>query len=124
MVCDMLAIMVAHANAPAADQKGWDDDLEEDRLRKIRHELEPGDVIEVVKNVARIVGVDSARECGNAPMDCLVVTFAFCSWTLHLGADSSLRPRWPGRVFHWRHSRGDRRSNGRAVRPGNACNRS
>ncbi|KAF8315416.1 beach-domain-containing protein [Clavulina sp. PMI_390] len=42
------------------EDQGWDDDLEEDRLRKIRHELEPGDVIEVVKNVSRIVGVDSS----------------------------------------------------------------
>ena len=44
------------------DQSGWDDDLEEDRLRKIRHELEPGDVIDAVKNVSRVVGVDSSRE--------------------------------------------------------------
>lgn len=62
MVSGLLAKILANVDAPIADQKGWDDDLEEDRLRKIRHELEPGDVIEVVKNVARIVGVDSARE--------------------------------------------------------------
>lgn len=44
------------------DQSGWDNDLEEDRLRKIRHELEPGDVIELVRNVSRVIGVDSSRE--------------------------------------------------------------
>lgn len=29
----------------------------------MRHELEPGDVIEAVKTVARIAGVDSSRMC-------------------------------------------------------------
>ena len=34
----------------------------EDKHRRVRHELEPGDVIEAVQTVARIAGVDSSRE--------------------------------------------------------------
>ena len=34
----------------------------DDKLRRVRHELEPGDVIEAVSTVARITGVDSSRE--------------------------------------------------------------
>lgn len=44
------------------DDQSWDDDTTEDKHRKIRHELEPEDVIEDVRNVARIVGVDSSRK--------------------------------------------------------------
>jgi hypothetical protein len=38
------------------------EDVVEDKLRRIRHELEPGDVIEAVTTIARIAGVDSFRE--------------------------------------------------------------
>ena len=34
----------------------------EDNLRRIRHDLRTGDVIEAVCTVTRIVGVDSSRE--------------------------------------------------------------
>lgn len=33
----------------------------DDKLRRVRHELEPGDIIEAVATVARIDGVDSSR---------------------------------------------------------------
>jgi hypothetical protein len=36
--------------------------MTEDKLRRVRHQLEPGDVIQAVKTVTRIVGVDSSRE--------------------------------------------------------------
>lgn len=39
----------------------WADEVAEDKHRRVRHELEPGDVIEAVITVARIVGVDSSR---------------------------------------------------------------
>ncbi|KZV83556.1 beach-domain-containing protein [Exidia glandulosa HHB12029] len=42
------------------DDQRWDDDMKDDKLRRIRHELEPGDVIQAVKTVTRIVGVDSS----------------------------------------------------------------
>ncbi|KAG1732883.1 uncharacterized protein EDB91DRAFT_1150772 [Suillus paluster] len=35
------------------------EDITEDKLRRVRHQLEPGDVIEAVSTVCRIVGVDS-----------------------------------------------------------------
>ena len=34
----------------------------EDKLRRVRHELEPADVIEAVATVARVDGVDAYRE--------------------------------------------------------------
>ena len=37
------------------------EDVVDDKLRRVRHELEPGDVIEAVATVARIAGVDSSR---------------------------------------------------------------
>ncbi|KAF8344869.1 hypothetical protein F5887DRAFT_1061981 [Amanita rubescens] len=36
------------------------EDIVEDKHRRVRHELEPGDVIEAVQTVARIAGVDSS----------------------------------------------------------------
>ncbi|KAG1855169.1 hypothetical protein DFJ58DRAFT_716258 [Suillus subalutaceus] len=35
------------------------EDITEDKLRRVRHQLEPGDVIEAVSTVCRIAGVDS-----------------------------------------------------------------
>lgn len=37
------------------------EDIKEDKHRRVRHELEPKDVIEAVATVARISGVDSSR---------------------------------------------------------------
>lgn len=41
------------------------EDVVDDKLRRVRHELEPGDVIEAVATVARIAGVDSSRTLSN-----------------------------------------------------------
>lgn len=41
--------------------------MKDDKLRRIRHELEPCDVIEAVKTVTRIVGVDSSRSSRQHP---------------------------------------------------------
>ena len=38
-----------------------DEDVQEDKHRRVRHELEPGDVIVAASTVARISGVDSSR---------------------------------------------------------------
>jgi hypothetical protein len=38
------------------------EEITDDKHRRVRHELEPGDVIEAVSSVARIAGVDSSRE--------------------------------------------------------------
>ncbi|KAG6877946.1 hypothetical protein C0993_001804 [Termitomyces sp. T159_Od127] len=42
------------------DDKQLAEDISEDKHRRVRHELEPGDVIEAVGTVARIAGVDSS----------------------------------------------------------------
>lgn len=43
------------------DRQQLAEEIVDDKLRRIRHELEPGDVIEAVATVARIDGVDSSR---------------------------------------------------------------
>ena len=47
---------------PPPDDPQWVDEVLEDKHRRVRHELEPGDVIEAVFTVTRIVGVDSSRK--------------------------------------------------------------
>ena len=44
---------------PLEDQLA--EDISDDKHRRVRHELEPGDVIEAVATVARVAGVDSSR---------------------------------------------------------------
>ena len=43
------------------DRQQLAEEIVDDKLRRIRHELEPGDVIEAVATVAHIDGVDSSR---------------------------------------------------------------
>ena len=43
------------------DNQQLAEEIVDDKLRRVRHELEPGDVIEAVATVARIDGVDSSR---------------------------------------------------------------
>jgi len=45
-----------------AEEPEWAEDVGEDKHRRVRHELEPGDIIEAVQTATRIVGVDSSRE--------------------------------------------------------------
>lgn len=37
------------------------EEVVDDKHRRVRHELEPGDVIEAAETVARISGIDSTR---------------------------------------------------------------
>jgi hypothetical protein len=37
------------------------EEVADDKLRRVRHELEPGDVVQSVATVARVDGVDSSR---------------------------------------------------------------
>lgn len=55
--------MVASLMSPLTSGAGHqlDEDIVEDKHRRVRHELEPGDVIEAANTVARIFGVDSSR---------------------------------------------------------------
>ena len=43
------------------EEQEWAEEVGEDKHRRVRHELEPGDVIEAVKTATRITGVDSSR---------------------------------------------------------------
>ena len=52
---------VFFGNSPCQERQ-LSEDIIEDKHRRVRHELEPGDVIEAVQTVARIAGVDSSRE--------------------------------------------------------------
>jgi hypothetical protein len=45
-----------------AEDRQLAEDVTEDKHRRVRHELEPGDVIEAVSTVARVAGVDSSRQ--------------------------------------------------------------
>lgn len=38
------------------------EDIREDNYRRVRHDLEPGDIIEAVKTATRIIGIDSSRK--------------------------------------------------------------
>jgi hypothetical protein len=58
----------------------------------VRHELEPGDVIEAVSTVARIAGVDSSRQCILYEMINHIETI--CSWPTHLRPYPYLHVGW------------------------------
>lgn len=50
------------AEAPSEDNgNALTDEIAEDKHRRVRHELEPGDVIEAVSTICRVSGVDSYR---------------------------------------------------------------
>lgn len=59
------------------DDQQWVDDVVEDKHRRVRHELQPGDVIEAVSTVTRIVGVDSSRAL-SCMLGGLLLIFATC----------------------------------------------
>ena len=61
----------------------------DDKHRRVRHELEPGDVIEAVSTIARIIGVDSSRE---SITKLVMSTLSWISWSLNLRTDALLYP--------------------------------
>ena len=44
------------------DDQKWEDDLTEDQTPRAQLELEPGDVIQEVRNVTRVAGGDPSRQ--------------------------------------------------------------
>ncbi|KAG8759860.1 hypothetical protein FRC14_004821 [Serendipita sp. 396] len=42
------------------EEQQWDEDVSDDKHRRVRHELEPGDVIQDVRNVTHVTGVDAS----------------------------------------------------------------
>lgn len=57
--CDRL--LTDYLLMPVLDDRQLAEEVTEDKHRRVRHELEPGDVIDAVTTVARIDGVDSSR---------------------------------------------------------------
>ena len=66
----------------------------DDKHRRVRHELEPGDVIEAVSTIARITGVDSSRESFTKSA---MSVLSGISRTLNLRAYPLLHPGRPRR---------------------------
>lgn len=61
------------------------EEISDDKHRRVRHELEPGDVIEAVATVARIAGVDSSRQCLSRWSLCFADAIIFQLGCLSLG---------------------------------------
>lgn len=65
MVNGYFFVAVTVALKSLIDNQQLAEEIVDDKLRRVRHELEPGDVIEAVATVARIDGVDSSRKCSH-----------------------------------------------------------
>lgn len=76
------------------DDRQLAEDVADDKHRRVRHELEPGDVIEAVSTIARIIGVDSSRE---SIIELVMSTLSWISWSLNLRTDTLLYPRGSSR---------------------------
>ena len=76
----------------SSDNRQLAEDVMEDKHRRVRHELEPGDVIEAVSTIARITGVDSSRKF---IMELRIPASVLSggSWSLDLWTDTLLHPR-------------------------------
>lgn len=70
------------------------EEIAEDKHRRIRHELESGDVIEAVWTVARVAGVDSSRKSKRIRLS--VVLILRYSRPSDLGSDTYLHAGWTG----------------------------
>lgn len=66
------------------------EDVTDDKHRRVRHELEPGDVIEAVSTIARITGVDSSRK---SIIESRMSVLNGISWPLDMRTDTLLHPR-------------------------------
>jgi hypothetical protein len=75
------------------DNRQLAEDIVDDKHRRVRHELEPGDVIEAVSTIARITGVDSSRESIPQPA---MNMLSWISRSLNLWADALLYPGGSG----------------------------
>jgi hypothetical protein len=77
-----------------SDNRQLAEDVVDDKHRRVRHELEPGDVIEAVSTVARITGVDSSRE---SITESMMSMLSGISWSLDLREYTLLHPRGSSR---------------------------
>lgn len=96
------------------DDQKWEDDLTEDKQRRVRHELEPGDVIQEVRNVTRVTGVDASRQflllcCTKTRLTLLQLVFSYserriciCLMVYWCGrTERLLKLRMPRRISSW-----------------------
>jgi len=67
------------------------EEIIEDKLRRVRHQLEPGDVIEAVSTICRIAGVDSFRKWSHC---------CRTEWLSHLSVPSWLADIWAHPRLH------------------------
>jgi hypothetical protein len=72
-----------------SDNRQLTEDVTDDKHRRVRHELEPGDVIEAVSTIARITGVDSSRK---STTESAMSTLSGISRSFNLRADTFLYP--------------------------------
>lgn len=75
------------------DRQQLAEDIVDDKLRRVRHELEPGDVIEAVATVARIDGVDSSRKLHPRETLGVLLFILLSSWSSDPGSHPYLHAR-------------------------------
>jgi hypothetical protein len=88
-LCLMTSVLTGHT-----DDRQLAEEVTEDKHRRVRHELEPGDIIEAVTTVARIDGVDSSRQHSRGITLVLVLTSCLDSWSSYIWSDTSVHVRW------------------------------
>ena len=88
-LCLMTSVLTGHT-----DDRQLAEEVTEDKHRRVRHELEPGDIIEAVTTVARIDGVDSSRQHSRGITLVLVLTYCLDSWSSYIWSDTSVHVRW------------------------------
>ena len=71
--------------------------MTEDKHRRVRHELEPGDVIEAVTTVARIDGVDSSRRSSLDTTRASTLISSLDSRSSYFWSDTFVHVRWSRR---------------------------
>jgi hypothetical protein len=81
-----------HTDYMTLEDRQLTEDIVDDKHRRVRHELEPGDIIEAVNTVARVTGVDSSRQYTYfaALCRCANGRLWYCSWSADIRAHTHL----------------------------------
>lgn len=73
-----------------------DEEVLDDKHRRVRHELEAGDIIDAAETVARISGIDSFRAYFRSTRLSYLDDFVLCSRTSHIWPHTSVHVGWLG----------------------------